>query len=255
MLCAKVKDAFRRAFSLRPLGTGAWYSSGNVTNRGSDANVNAGMDLGKIERGTITGLRTFMDEYQRTPGTASDIMSSQIREESDDLEEACPLSDQTAIGGIPGSRRQDKFRDLDGSGRHDKTIAHRDSRRHDKILAHKESRKYDKMLNSQESRKRDKMLIRQKNDEHDKVLAIENGDEHNTTLSIPAKVRRTPIRHDEESVLLTGDSTFDGSGRWLRRSANRKQAPKTRVGMISKMTCGPFIFSAGLKAEKYTDRQ
>ena len=41
------------------------------------------MDLGKIEHGTFTGLRTFIDEYQRTPNTASDVMSSQIGEEVD----------------------------------------------------------------------------------------------------------------------------------------------------------------------------
>ena len=253
LLYAKVKQALSRTFSIQLWRTRAWYSKNSDSSQ--TGNADRRMDLGNIERGTITGLQTFIHQYQRTPATASQVMYSQTGKEVDEYEETWLSPDHVAAIGSPGSRRQDKIIGHDRSERHEKILAHKESRRQDKILAHKESRKHDKMLNSQESRKYDKMPKEQENDDPDKILAINGNNESDMGLAKPGRVRRAPDHLGNRSVITTGDSEFNESGAWLRGSASERMTPKTRVGLMSKMKCGGIVFSAGFKAERYKEAE
>ncbi|KAI4163184.1 MAG: hypothetical protein LQ342_003117 [Letrouitia transgressa] len=234
LLYARIRQALRRIFGIQPWKLRIRHSKNSDTSECSSADQ--AMDLGKIERGTITGLRTFIHQYQRTPTTASQVMYSQTGKEVDERKETWPLPDKVAVRGL-ASHRHDKIPSNEGSGSHNK------------MLAHKESRKYDKMLHSQESRKHDKILDTLDPCEYDKVLAINGSGNSGTALARPEQVRNAPTR----SVVTTGDSEFDGSSSWLRGSASGKVTPKTRVGIMSKMKCGGFVFSAGFKAERYRE--
>ena len=227
LLYAKFKQALRQTFSIQSWRTRSWFSKDSDTTQSSDANK--GMDLGEIERGTITGLRTFIRQYQQTPAGASQVMYSQTEREIDE-HEAWPSPDEVVIRGAADDRGRDHVTGSEGSGRHEK------------ILGHKESR-HDKMLTRQESR------------QNYKFLAGNSSDKYDTTLARPNRVRSAPVHHANRSITATGDSEFDGSGTWLRSSASGKMTPKTRVGMMSKMKCGGIVFSAGFKAEKYRERE
>lgn len=251
LFCDKVKRAFRRTLSIQPWRTRAWYSRDNDTSQSCDAD--RGIDLGKIERGTITGLRTFIHQYQRTPTSASQVMYSQTGMEIDESKETWPSPDKVMVREIAANHMHGRIPNASGNSRHEKILARKQSRGHHKILAHKESRKHDKMLNSQESRKHDKMLDRPDTDEHDKVLARVGTETNDTILASPETIRYAPMRLGSRSVNRTGGSVFDGSGSWLRGSASGKMTPKTRVGLMSKMKCGGFVFSAGFKAERYRE--
>ncbi|KAL9032274.1 MAG: hypothetical protein Q9214_008036 [Letrouitia sp. 1 TL-2023] len=168
-------------------------------------------------------------------------MYSQTGKEVDDRKETWPLPDKVVVRGLAGHRRHDEIPPSEGSGRHNK------------MLAHKESRKYDKMLHSQESRKHDKIIDTLDSCEYDKVLATNGSSNSNTAQARPEQARGAPTHHVNRSVVATGDSEFYGSGNWLRSSASGKTTPKTRVGMMSKMKCGGFVFSAGFKAERYRE--
>ena len=229
LLYAKIKQALRRTFSIQSWRTRTWYSKDSDTTRNSDANQDMG--LGEIERGTITGLRTFIHQYQRTQVTASQVMYSQTGKEVDD-DKTWPSPANVLVRGAVDNRGRNQVPGSDGSGRHEK------------ILGHKESR-------------RDKMLTRQESRQNYKVLAANSSNEYDTTLARPKKVRSAPIHnHGNRSVVTaTGDSEFDGSSRWLGGSASGKMTPKTRVGMMSKMKCGGIVFSAGFKAERYREKE
>ena len=112
-LCTKVKQALRRTFSTQYLGTGSWYS--NDSNVGKNLGAHAGKDGGKIEHGSITGLRSFIRQYRHTPTTASETISSQIREDVDDHAETFSLPDST----IASSCTYDDLASHCGGSRHD----------------------------------------------------------------------------------------------------------------------------------------
>ena len=251
LLFAKVKQALRRTFSVQSWQSMAWYT--NVGDTSQDPDASRDVDLGTIERGTITGLRTFIREYRRTPATASELMYSHISEEVVDHRETRSLPDNPALGELAGNSRHEKVSTNDSSGRHEKILAHSDSRRHDKILAHKESRRHDKMLNSQESRKRDKILIRQETDTQEVALSEDYRGKSEAMVTRPAKVRDSTSRHGQSSAFVTGDSDFDDGSRWHSSNAKGKVRPAAKVGIMSKMTCGGLVFSAGFKAERYRE--
>lgn len=253
LLFAKIKQALRRTTSTQCWRPRVWYCNDSDNSDSSDAI--RGMDLGTIERGTITGLRTFIHEHRRSSATESNIMHSNIQEEFVSHKQTIPLPDNISVGEIAGNHRQQRVSSDGGSGRHEKILVHKDSRRHDKILAHKESRKQDKILNSQESRKRDKMLVRQEADTRDKVPAIDENATHDGMVNRPANVGQFARQQGERSGLATGDSDFDDGGRYLSSNANRKAKPTTKVGVMSKMTCGGLVFSAGIKAERYREEE
>lgn len=232
LLYARIRQALKRALSTQYWNFRVRHSKNSDT--GERSSTDQAIDLGKIERGTITGLRTFIHQY-RTPTTQSQVMYSQTGKEVDDQKETWPLPDKVVVKGHASHRHHDKI--SEGNGRQNK------------ILAHKESRKYDKMLHSQESRKHDKILDNPDPGEYDKMLATNSSGNSSTALARPERVRNAPAR----SAVATGDSEFDGSGSWLRGSTSGKATPKTRVGMISKMKCGGFVFSAGFKAERYRE--
>ncbi|KAI4129287.1 MAG: hypothetical protein LQ338_002296 [Usnochroma carphineum] len=227
LLFAKVKQAFRQTFSIQSWRTKTGNSKENDTTQSSDADQ--GMDLGEIERGTITGLRSFIHKYQRTPVTASQVMYSQTGKEVDDYR-TWPLPDQIVIRGATDNRGHSQVPRNDGSGRHEKILGLEGSRH-------------------------DKMLTRQESHRNHKVLAANSNDEYDTTLARPKKVRSAPVYHGNRSVTTTGDSEYDGSDSWLRSSASGKMTPKTRVGMMSKLKCGGIVFSAGFKAERYREEE
>lgn len=251
LLYNKAKKALRRTLSIQSWRAKAWNSRDNDARESSDAY--RGIDLVKIERGTITGLRTFIRQCHRTPATPSQIMYSQTGIEIDDYRETWTSPDKVAIRKSAGNHRHDKISSPDVSGRHEKILASKESRSHDKILAHKESRKHDKILDSQESRKHDKVLDKQEACEHDKLIATTSRDKNDTILARPEKARSAPVYHGSRSVNATGDSEFDGSRSWFRGSAGGRMVPKTRAGMMAKMKCGGFVFSAGFKAERYKE--
>lgn len=253
LLYARVTRALRRTFSFHSWETRGWPSKGGDNRAALDTDGH--IDLGKIERGTITGLRSFIHRYQPMPATASDFMSSQIVEEVGERHDTWPLPNQIAVQAVPADHMHGKPSSINESGRHEKMPTSEESRRHHKILAHKGSRRHDKMLNSQESRRQDKMLTRQETDTHEKDLVMDDNGKYDLALTRPAKVRNLPVSRGESSVLATGDSGFDGSGHWFRGSANGKIPPKTRVGIMSKMSCGGFVCSAGFKAERYRDEE
>ena len=233
-LYAKIKQVFKKTFSIQQWRTGLWYSNERHTSK--DLEAHAGRDWGKIEHGTITGLRSFIREYRHMPATVSEIMSSQIREEVDDHIDKCSLLVDT----VAGSCSYNDVANNDGGSRHGKMLAQTESHRHDKILV------------SQGSSKHDKMLAREATEEQDKILAI-NGNNENGALILnkPARVRHEPKRYGDDSILETNDSNFGTSSRWLQDSANAKARPKARIGFMSKIKCGGLVFSAGFKAERY----
>ena len=225
LLYANFKQALRRIFSIQSWRTRGCLSKDTGTTQSSDDSK--GIDLGEIERGTITGLRTFIRQYQRTPATASQVMYSQTGKEVDEYK-AWSSPDEVFVRGAADDRELSHGPGGEGSGRHEK------------ILGYKASR-HDKMLTRQESR------------QNYKVLAPNSSDEYDTTLARPKRVRSAPVHDANRSVTATGDSEIDGSGTWLRGSASGKMTPKTRVGMMSKMKCGGIVFSAGFKAERYRE--
>ena len=97
------------------------------------------------------------------------------------------------------------------------------------------------------------MLKGQENDDPEKILATNGNDEYDMVLAKPRRVRRAPNHLDSHSVITTGDFEFNESDAWLRGSASERMAPKTRVGLMSKMKCGGIVFSAGFKAERYKE--
>ena len=225
----KVKQAFRSTFSIQKWGTGLSHSKDSDASK--DLEAHAGRHWGKIEHGSITGLRSFIREYRHTPATVSEIMSSQIREDVDEHTDKFTLPANT----VAGSCSYDEVANKDGGGRQEKMLAQKDNHRYDKILVSKGSRKHDKML------------TREATGEQDKILAIDGSDKYGALiLKKPAKVRHEPKRFGDDSVLETNDSNFNTNG---------KAKPRARIGIMSKIKCGGLVFSAGFKAERYREEE
>ncbi|KAL8689172.1 MAG: hypothetical protein Q9218_005095 [Villophora microphyllina] len=263
ILYEKFKEALRRTFGVQSWRTSEWYSQDKDPSE--KAHDERFWHLGRIERGTITGLRTFIHQHQRQPTTASGLMYSQPGKEvyfgseqisSDGICGANVAADtlQSETFGRGGISKPEQTYGLDKSGRRSRIAAYRENRRNHKILAHQESRNNDKMLNSQESRKHDKMLARHANSEHDKVVAMASNSDDEAILPMPRRVRSSPNLSGNDSVCGTGDSGFGGSGSWPRGSRSDRRHPKTRVSMMSKVKCGGFVFSAGVKAERFGEK-
>ena len=265
LLYDRVKRALKRNWSIQPLRVRAWQSRQEYAS--DTSNQFRGMDLGKVERGTITGLRTFIRQYQRSPDTPSRLMYSQTGMEVEDHEEVRMSPDSIFAMGVARNHKHDEIIGADRSGKHDKiptferhprherTLAHQGSRKFEKLLNIQESRKHDKMLNSQESRKHDKMLKRQENDEGDKVITKNGGEESDMIIARPKKIHSASSNHNQRSVTTTFDSDLNSSRIWSSGRGRGKITPKTRAGMMAKMKCGGFVFSAGLKAERYKEQQ
>ena len=193
-LYAKVKQALRRTFSMQHWGTRLWYSNDSDTSK--DLEAHAGRDWGKIEHGTITGLRSFIREYQRPPATESEIMSSYTREGVGHYTGTFPLRDNT----VASSCRYDDIASIDGSGQHERILAQKDKHREDKIPFSKESRRYDKML------------TRGGTETQDKLLAIDGSAKCEAPIiNKPANVRNDRYRSGDDSVFATSDFHF-GTG-------------------------------------------
>ena len=263
LLWAKLDQMLRRAFSTPSLKTSAWYTQHiKASDADRSPNGNAGMGLGDIERGTITGLRTFIQDYERAPTSASEIMSSQIIEEIDETRETWPLPNNVAIGQPAAGRKDHTAPYRQQSDRYRKTlvqknslgdgkiVAHKGSRRHDKELALRTDRRDDKILNSQDSWQRDKMTIMRPDDQHSGIFAIDPGDNFDIELSRPKAVCNLPTKPASRSIIATGDSDFD-YGHWTRGNRDGKPPAKTKLGMMSKIKCGGLVFSAGFKAERF----
>ncbi|KAL8685252.1 MAG: hypothetical protein Q9218_007880 [Villophora microphyllina] len=260
ILYEKFKEALRRTFGVQSWRTSEWYSQDkDPSEKVHDERF---WHLGRIERGTITGLRTFIHQHQRQPTTASGVMYSQPGKEVN-MDSAWVSSDGVYGAEVPPNNlhcetvgrnqisKPEQTFDLERSGRHNRITAYRENRRIHKILAHQESRNNDKMLDSQESRKHDKMLARHANSEHDKVVAMTSNSDDEAILPMPRRIRSSPNLSGNDSISGTGDSGLGSSGSWLQGSRSDRRHPKTRVSMMSKVKCGGFVFSAGVKAERY----
>ncbi|KAL8781359.1 MAG: hypothetical protein Q9213_006048 [Squamulea squamosa] len=147
-LYEKFKRALRQTFGIRPWNTRAWSSQDDKAIEST--NGNRFLHLGHIERGTITGLRTFIHQYQRTPATASQAMYSQPGKDIDDYKEWVS-PDEICVRGFNANHPHTGRVGVSGTRRPERIFAHKESQRQYKILAHRESRKQDKMLDSLES--------------------------------------------------------------------------------------------------------
>ena len=95
-LYKKTKEAMRRTFTLR-----TWLSKSTKDSSTLRASEEGDIELGSIERGTITGLRSFIAGYRKTKPDAS--QSTAMGEEDDTL----PLSEKIMASG--SSRANDKI--------------------------------------------------------------------------------------------------------------------------------------------------
>ena len=223
-------------------------------------------NLGHIERGTITGLRTFIHQHQRQPTTtASRVMYSQTGKELVDDEEWSSAN----VTGAPANdihsphshlKRPARTFAFVRSHKPHKIMKRSDDDHHQrnfKILAHRESRRNDKMLNSLESRKHDKMLARHLNSEHDKVIAgpTPGSDDEEAVLPVARRVH-DPLDPSANNAIAGRSRPGLESGDWLLDGhENDRMNPKSKITLMSKLQCGGFVFSAGVKAERYKSGQ
>ncbi|KAL9618969.1 MAG: hypothetical protein Q9160_006363 [Pyrenula sp. 1 TL-2023] len=111
---ANVKSAFSKFFSV-----GSWRLSSRpskdiTTTTGSSQDPD--VELGKIERGTITGLRTFMGGFGWTKTTASQMMRTQPLNETSEYHDSWPLTNKNgSTGNIVVSRTIEQT-SADGDG-------------------------------------------------------------------------------------------------------------------------------------------
>jgi hypothetical protein len=82
-----IKEAMRRTFTLR-----TWLSKSTKDSNTLRASEEGNIELGSIERGTITGLRSFIAGYRKTKPDASQTMQSTVMGGEDDT---VPLSEKT----------------------------------------------------------------------------------------------------------------------------------------------------------------
>lgn len=177
----RLKQSFRRSFTIR-----SWRSK-SKTLSDTDITVNSSKDqdieLGNIERGTITGLRSFIRGYGRTTTNASQVMRSQTLDEVDEDEDTWPLSAHRMASAGPDSRRHDKMPTDGGSGKHGKMLADEGSGGHGKMLVDKGSGR------------------------------------HHRTIARPEKVRTEP--HDDgEYASSAGGSDHDAGSVWPKEESS-----------------------------------
>ena len=98
-LYKKSKEAMRRTFTFR-----TWLSKSTKDSTTLRASEEGDVELGSIECGTITGLRSFIAGYRKTKPDASRIMQSTAMGEEDDT---LPLSEKITASG--SSRANDKI--------------------------------------------------------------------------------------------------------------------------------------------------
>ena len=82
----KSKEAMRRIFSLR-----SWLSKSTKDSTILRASEEGDIELGSIERGTITGLRSFIAGYNKKKPNVSRVLQSTAMGEEDDTS---PLSEK-----------------------------------------------------------------------------------------------------------------------------------------------------------------
>ena len=90
-LYKRSKDFIRNTFILR-----TWRSNPNNDSKTSRPSKNSDIELGRIERGTITGLRTFISGFGRTKRGESQAIQSAVTEDDEDT---WPLSTKIAAKG------------------------------------------------------------------------------------------------------------------------------------------------------------
>lgn len=111
---ASVKSAFSKFFSVRSWLLSSGPSKGTGTTSGSSEDPD--VELGKIERGTITGLRTFIGGFGRTKTTPSQMMRSQTMNETSEYHDGWPLTNKNgSTGNIVVSRTIEQS-SADGDG-------------------------------------------------------------------------------------------------------------------------------------------
>lgn len=90
------------------------------------SSVDHDLELGNVESGTITGLRSFIHNFGRTKATTtSQIMRSQEPREDNELDDTWPLSNKVVTGGGPISQRQDPVPAAEGGTgwHHDRMVS------------------------------------------------------------------------------------------------------------------------------------
>lgn len=239
LLYTSVKRALKRAFTFE-----SWRSKTASSKASSDKgrpSFDSDLELGSIERGNITGLRTFIREYHSTPLSASQVMQSGTIEEPDEHEEIKARSDRMLAMGRNSGRNHVRTATNEGSGRHYKMLANEGSRKPKKISSINESGRHNKIVAYDRSEKQNKMLADEGSGKFDKVLVR------------PERARRSSYTNS----YLPGRDAFDRDAYSVSTRSNGtiQQIPKTKVGFMSTLQCGGLVFSAGIKAERYEEER
>ena len=239
LLYTSAKRALKRSFKFQ-----SWRSktdSSKASNEKKRPSFDSDLELGRIERGTITGLRTYIREYQSTPTSASQVMQSGTIEEIDEEEEIRPQPDSVIAKGRHNSRKNKRSPLNEGSGRHYKMLANEGSQQQDRKLSKDESGRYSKIVAYDRSEKQNKMLADEGSGKFDKVLVR------------PERARR----ESHAGSYLPGRDSIDRDAYSisLRSNGTTQQTPKTKVGFMSTLQCGRLVFSAGIKAERYEEKK
>ena len=71
----------------------------------------------------------------------------------------------------------------------------------------------------------------------------------------PEQVLKGPGHHGGLPLTATSGPSIDGLNSWPRGGTSGEMTPKTKIGIMSKMKCGGFVFSAGIKAERYREKE
>lgn len=235
LLYTSVKRVLKRSFTFK-----SWRSKTASSKASSDKDrpsFSNDPELGSIERGTITGLRTFIREYRSTPPSASQVMQSGTIEEPDEDEETEPRSYRMLAMGRNSGPKHDRTATNEGSGRHYKMLANEGSRKPKIIPSINESGRHNKIVAYDRSEKQNKMLADEGSGKFDKVLVR------------PERARRSSYT----SSSLPGSDTFDRDAYSVSARSNGtiQQTSKTKVGFMSTLQCGGLVFSAGIKAERF----
>ena len=239
LLYTSVKRALKRSFTFE-----SWRSKTAFSKASSDKDrpsFDSDPELGSIERGTITGLRTFIREYHSTPLSTSQVMQSGTIEEPDEDEETKSRSDRMLAMGRNSGRNHDRTATNEESGRHYKMLANEGSRKPKKISSINESGRHNKIVAYDRSEKQNKMLVDEGSGKFDKVLVK------------PERARRSSYTNS----YLPGRDAFDRDAYSVSTRSNGtiQQIPKTKVRFMSTLQCGGLVFSAGIKAERYEEER
>lgn len=121
LLYTQFKQAVRRLLTKRN------WRFGSASPGDSDTtlrpNKNLDLELGKIERRTITGLRSFIHGFGRAKNPASQVMHSQTLEEGEEHDDTWPLSGTAATNETVVSSGYPKVSTNKGSGRPNTMLA------------------------------------------------------------------------------------------------------------------------------------